>query len=223
MNKFNKILLYQYGKVGSTSISYSCNGKHYSEICVDYPEYLIHTHSHDVGKDILKKYKNILVINIVRFIIDYNLSSFWENIHFIIPNYKEKSIEELNYKFKEIHNINYTDNWIKLFFEVIDINFDNFNFDKNNKYVILNKNENTYLFYRYEDYNYINENIFPLFNIKIETQKNNSFEKEYSKFYKNHKEFYKIDNEEEIKIKDNLYINKFYSNKHLNELITKYK
>ena len=39
----------------------------------DYKEKIIQTHSHEVVKDILSKYKNVLVINIVRLPIDRNI------------------------------------------------------------------------------------------------------------------------------------------------------
>ncbi len=104
MIKYEKILIFQYGKVGSSSILHCENERgaignatslKIYEDNKEYNEYIIQTHSHEVAKDILSKYKNILVINIVRFPIDRNISAFFENIKLFYENYNQVSINEL--------------------------------------------------------------------------------------------------------------------------------
>lgn len=88
MLEYKKVLIYQYGKVGSTSILKSClNSAHYKSIQKTYDEEFLHTHSHKVARDILSKYENILLINIVRLPIDRNISAFFQDIPKKIKNY----------------------------------------------------------------------------------------------------------------------------------------
>lgn len=83
---YDKIIVYQYGKVGSNTI---CNtlAKHYNtitggytDICNIYPEHIITTHNAGVFIDILEKYKSkkILIITITRNCITRALSEFFE-------------------------------------------------------------------------------------------------------------------------------------------------
>ena len=65
---YNKILLYQYGKVGSTSLKESNFGMYYDKIQVAYPCHMIQVHDHKIVRDIIIKEgkKKNLVINIQR-------------------------------------------------------------------------------------------------------------------------------------------------------------
>ena len=120
MIEYNKILVFQYGKVGSTSIRQSHqNGKYYPIIQKTYKEKFIQTHSHEVAKDVLSKYKNILVINIVRLPINRDISAFFENIKSQCENYDQLSINQIIQKYNKLHNklysVNITDNWMSNF------------------------------------------------------------------------------------------------------------
>ena len=71
---FDKILLYQYGKVGSTAIRNSIvNSKYISKPNRVYPYTLIQTHNHSVAEDVLKKHPDVLVIVIVRLPVNRNI------------------------------------------------------------------------------------------------------------------------------------------------------
>ena len=75
----NKILLYQYGKVGSTSFRKAIpNSTYIHKPLEEYNYRLIQTHEHDVAEDVIKKHPNILVLVIVRLPITRSLSDFWE-------------------------------------------------------------------------------------------------------------------------------------------------
>ena len=52
---YNKILLYQYGKVGSTSLKESNFGMYYDKIQVAYPCHMIQVHDHKIVRDIIIK------------------------------------------------------------------------------------------------------------------------------------------------------------------------
>lgn len=226
---YNKILIYQYGKVGSSSIlksfdSFAGNGQSLNNLNLRNNKYCIQSHSHEVAKDILKNFKNILIINIVRFPVERNLSAFWQNYERFCPNYKELSINEINKCFiNSSENIKENNNWMNKLFNVLDINIDNFQFDFEKKFVEIKKNTNTYLFFRYEDYEFISKNILPKHNIIINKNYNVGSEKNYSDYYKKHKEFYKVTQEEEKNIKNSKFLNKFYSKNEINELLKKWK
>ena len=50
---FNKVLVYQYGKVGSSVIRNKVDGAYYQTIKRIYPEYILQTHTH-ILPDIFK-------------------------------------------------------------------------------------------------------------------------------------------------------------------------
>jgi len=56
---YSKILVYQYGKVASTTIRCNGNFNYFPDVCIDYDTFIIQTHSHFVAKDVINKYKNI--------------------------------------------------------------------------------------------------------------------------------------------------------------------
>ena len=49
-----------------------------------------------MAKDIITKYQNVLVINIVRLPIDRNIFAFWQFTKYKHPFYLDKIIEKLN-------------------------------------------------------------------------------------------------------------------------------
>jgi hypothetical protein len=222
-NKYSKVLLYIYGKVGSTSIRYSGDGAGRVDISDEYPEYIIQTHSHEVANDVLKKYKNVLVINTVRFTVDYNISAFWENIR-LVPNYKEMSIYEINDIYNNsVYYVKMSDYWMDTFFSVINIDINSFEFDFDEKHTEIKKDDNTFLFFRFEDFQYITDNILPKYDIFVKEKINVGSEKEYASYYKKHKDMHKVPIDEEIKIRNSVYVNKFYSNEEIERYLAKWK
>ena len=228
--RYDKILIYQYGKVGSTSLRFNNSGKYYPNIKEEYNSHIIQTHSHDVAKDVINKYKNILIINIVRFRIDRELSAFYQNIHRYCPNYKELSYDKIFDIYNNLHNDEYknkeflTDKWMYNLFNNLNIDIKKFNFDIDKKHTIIKlSNNNDILFYRLEDFDYIKSNILPKFSITCETKKNVGFSKPYSEIYKIHKKKYKISDIEKELILNSEIFNIFYTKEELLDYIKKYE
>ncbi|MBA43100.1 MAG: hypothetical protein CMF62_03710 [Magnetococcales bacterium] len=220
---FNKVLVYQYGKVGSSTITHNGIGQYYPIPRLYYYHYIIQTHSHDVAKDILNKYSNVLVINIVRLPIDKNLSNFWECINRHCPYYKEKDITYLNNLYNSLsYSVQYTDKWMEKFFETTDIDISNFKFDIDNKFTTFKKNNNTFLFFRFEDWDFIKENTLPKFNIVIKNNYNEGKNKHYKEKYAKHKEIYKVSEKEESLIRDSKIMKLFYTQNEIDEHINKW-
>jgi len=223
--EYEKILIFQYGKVGSTSFraSYSNSG-YYPDIQETYKEKLIQTHSHKVAKDILSKYNNILIINLVRLPIDHNISAFFQNIDTLCENYNLLSINEIIQKYCELKSswIDVTDAWMSEFFELLNIDINNFKFDKINKYNKLRYNSNDILLLRFEDFEYITSNILPKYNIHIKGKINVSSEKDTSELYKTFKKTYKINDFEKEKVINSKFTNIYYSKEEIAKHIEKY-
>ena len=221
--EYEKILIFQYGKVGSTSIRRSdSNSKYCPFIQETYKEKIIQVHAHNVAKDILRKYKNMLVINIVRLPIDRNISSFFQNIKSQCENYNQLSINEIIQKYDQLYSVTSTDNWMSDFFKIFNIDIDNFKFDKINKYNKLRFNGNDILLFRFEDLEYINSDILPKYNIFVNKKLNESSKKFYAKLYKTFKETYKINDFEKEKIINSKITNIYYSKEEILEHIKKY-
>tara|TARA_B100000886_G_scaffold335264_1_gene292064 strand:+ start:644 stop:1318 length:675 start_codon:yes stop_codon:yes gene_type:complete len=223
MIKYQKILILQYGKVGSTSIRRSDSDSKYCPIIQEtYKEKLIQTHSHMVAKDVLSKYENILVINILRLPIDRNISSFFHNIKRQCENYNQLSTNELIQKYDQIYSVKATDNWMSDFFKMFNIDIDNFKFDRINKYNKLRFDSNDILLFRFEDLEYITSNILPKYNIFVNKKENEGSKKWYYELYKIFKETYKINDFEKEKILNSKITNIYYSKEEILEHIKKY-
>lgn len=214
INDYNKILVYQFGKVGSSTLTYNNNGKFYPKIKDEYLEKVIHTHTHEVAEDILKKYNNVLVINIVRLPIGRNISAFWEDINVNCTDYKYKTIIELdNLMLKHpSYDVKSLDWWMNRFYETTGIDYKNFSFDFEKKFVCIDKKSHKFLFYRFEDIDYINSIILPSIGFKFDRKEiNDSNNKHYKDFYKNHKKYHKVSKDEIENIKNSVYVKIFYT------------
>jgi hypothetical protein len=222
---FTKIAIYQYGKVGSMSICGSCDGKYYPHICEVYDSLAVHTHSHKVMRDVLTKHNNILVINIVRLPIDRNISAFWENIKSSCPQYKNLSIDEIDeiYQKTEKYSIKDTDSWMNDFFKTLNINPDTFEFDEEQKFTEIKKDGNTFLFLRFEDFDYFAKYVLPKYGINNVQKLHVSSQKYYGDKYIEHKKMHKINPNEEEEIRKSMFVNKYYSNDIIDQYISKYK
>lgn len=224
-DKYDKLLVYQYGKVGSTTIRFSGNGTYQRELDSSYKHDIIQTHSHVIANDILSTMSNNLVITIVRLPVDRHISGFWEGYNTHVPNYKELTMEQIIQIYdSQNKGIQYDENWMNTLFDTMEINPDTFYFDKERGYTILNgKNGNDYLFFRFEDWDMIAEEVLPLLNININEKKNKTELKEYGEMYKNHKRMYTINSKEEEKIQNSKYLQIFYTNQQIESHINKWK
>ena len=214
---FNKILLYQYGKVGSSSIRQSTkNSRYVTKPLSSYSTRLIQTHSHSVAEDVIKKHPDVLVIVIVRLPITRNLSDFWENIHKHDPHYKYKSIQDIDRVYKQKDYIAYTDQWMDTCFKILNIDKSNFEFNHTDKYTLLTNKIRT-LIIRYEDLAYISNTLFPEYGIHVNKKTNVSSKKVYGKYFLEHKQYHTIDEKMEDQIRASYYNSVFYTDKELSD------
>lgn len=175
-----------------------------------------------VAEDVLRKHKNILVINIVRLPIDRDISAFFENIKIHCENYKELSINEIIQKYELLYSVEKTDYWMSIFFKIFNIDIDNFKFDRINKYNKLRFDGNDILLFRFEDLEYIISSILPKYDIFVKKKINVGSEKHYAELYKTFKEIYKVNNFEKEKIINSKLTNKYYSKEEIINHINKY-
>lgn len=225
INMYSKIIIHQYGKVGSTSICSSLNGKYIRDTLSDPKEYphIIQTHNHFVAAHILENFKNVLVINIVRLPIDRNISAFFQSIHKELPDYASRKIEDLIQTYDNTLSINRTDKWMRNFCKTHDLDPSDLNFDMDQKFLELKKNTNTMLFYRYEDMGYVIENVLSNYGIHIENTRLNVGEKKDSAAkYMEMKKNYVVPDEEIENINNSVFANIFYSKDELQKHIEKY-
>jgi hypothetical protein len=211
----NKILLYQYGKVGSSSITQSiANSKYVPKPQLVYNYRIIQTHNHNVAEDVIKKHPDVLVIVLVRLPVTRNLSDFWENIHKNCPFYKRESIQQIDRIYKQKDFISYTDHWMDTCFRVLNIDKNKFKFNHLHKFRLMNNKTQT-LFIRYEDLDYISKVILPQFGIRVNKKTNVSSKKVYGKYFLDHKKYHTIDKKTEDQIRASYYHSTFYDDKEL--------
>lgn len=108
------------------------------------------------------------------------------------------------------------------FFKNLNIDIDNFKFDKINKYNKLRYNNNDILLFRFEDFEYISSNILPKYNIFIKESKNVTSKKYFGELYYTFKKIYKINDLEKTKILNSKILNKYYSKEEIIEHIKNY-
>lgn len=232
-NNFNKVLIWTYGKVGSTSLinnfnTYSGAGETAKNILNNNSELFdqiqcYQFHPNFCGKYFLDNYDNLLIITVIRNPIDRNISAFWQNVDDMCPDWKNLSTNEIINNFNQNYNHNHTDQWIKEYFKTININFDTFIFDTKNKFnEIKDDNNNTILISRYEDIEFMINNVYDKY-LNVSNKKENiSKDKIYAEKYSDFKKQYKLP-KELIKLYQNHdTTKKFYSEEEINLFISKY-
>ena len=203
LNDFQSIYIYQYGKVGSSTL-YTTLRKYHNNV--------IHTHKYDTKM----MSKNSLIINVVRNLYDRNISAFFQNINYDKHDLWYYCRHEHNKYIKMDHlmdffrksNIRHLKEliipWYKNFNDKFNINIFSKEFDNNKKYNIYDTCGPMILTLRFEDIDYWENILSNIFNIKININKSNITEKKpvfdiYNKFKKEYKY-----SDEEIKIIDNI-------------------
>ena len=222
LNDFQSIYIYQYGKVGSSTLQ--CTFKKYHDN-------VIHTHQYD-EKMMSKK---TLIINVVRNLYDRNISAFFHNINnykhglfYYCPDTDNKNIKIDNLiNFFRNCNIRHLNEkiapWFKNFNDKFNINIFSKEFDNKKKYNIYNTSGPIILTLRFEDINDWENILSNIFNIKIELHAKNITEKKkivniYNKFKKEYKY-----SDEEIKIIDNIdHFLYFYTSNEIENFKKKY-
>ena len=225
---YEKILVCQYGKVGSSTLKYTKghkNGGYFRRPQETYNEFVIQTHSVLLAKDILSKYKNVLIINIVRLPIDQIISWFFEHYRTVYNNNYDIPISKLIKDFEKKkmskkdpgNRIAFMENFLNIF----NINTNNFKFDKEKKYSEFTHNGNDVLLFRFEDWEYIKKNVLPKYDINI-TKKYNVKSGERLELYEKFKKEYKMNDIIKNKILSDKFLHIFYSKKEIEEHLKKY-
>lgn len=151
-------LLYQMGKVGSTSINYALHEKGISVIHSHwmyhkYPEAEFSTLKLNLVRDIKKgKSPPLKVITPVREPLGRNLSAFFQDINRYTDKYRSMSSDEIQTCFVNNYPVSYPDKWFRK--ELMDLfEFDPFqeDFDTDVGYKIYNAGKHQILILRLED------------------------------------------------------------------------
>jgi hypothetical protein len=166
ISKNHLIVIYQYGKVGSSTLAgsicqtYSRGGKHYTQIQNEYDrEIVCFVHDKNIFLDIISKnkFQPIFIITICRNLITRTISDFFEKINEITRiKDNDELIETFNTnktEFIKLHfklNYKYLDNFFEIFDEKFGFNIYE-SFDINEKYKLFEKNYVKLLFLRFED------------------------------------------------------------------------
>jgi hypothetical protein len=221
-----KIIIYQFGKVGSASIATSLWGKYYPAPSDCYWT-VVFTHNHAVVVDVLNKVKEkIKIIMVVRFPVQRNISCFFENIvQYTGKNEHDisnTSINELIGIYEKVESLSVIelDNWLKIASENLSEKIQDNTFDSIKGYEIINTDKVDILLLRYEDIDKWNQIIGeflarPFYLPKI----NASDRKWYGKQYNDFKNKYRVPEQEINDIRKSKYVNKFYTADEINTYI----
>lgn len=221
-----KVLIFQYGKVGSTTLRCNTTGEYFDLAIEDNNEYpdTVQTHSSWVASDFIEKNANeeILVICPLRLPVDRNLSDFWENIENRVPDWRNMNVNEINLHFDNSVFINHTNWWLDAFFKLFKIDKTIFRFDFASKYNCIKNKNCTILLYRFEDFKFVVNNVLPKFGIDVTDSYNIGNSKPYSEKYKEHKKMFRLTQEEANDIRNSEFINMFNTKNDIEEHINKW-
>uniref|UniRef100_A0A6C0EF78 Sulfotransferase domain-containing protein n=1 Tax=viral metagenome TaxID=1070528 RepID=A0A6C0EF78_9ZZZZ len=232
IENFDNLIIYQFGKVGSSTLT-----KTFENIIPT-------THTHYFDSNLIKN--KTLIINVTRNLFDRNISAFFQNINnkpndgdFDIPYngkhiregclmYSEKKeMSELINFFRDINiekllKIRYT-NWYKYFNEQLNINIFEKPFDFYKKYTIYETNNITLIILRFEDINNWENILSTIFNRKINIISDNlTNNKDIYELYENFKKTYKYSEEEINLIKNIDFMKHFYLDIEIDKFIKRF-
>lgn len=159
LDPYDKIVIYQFGKTGSTSLF-----NLFGDLTIDTPiekvpdhptkGKAIHTHSDDVIVKILKKKERLLVINVVRNLFDRNISHFFHHLR----SEKKASIENSNihslseqYRKFDLTISKGLAGWYDRFAALFQIDLFGRPFNHHKKYALFKRKNVTILILRFED------------------------------------------------------------------------
>ena len=225
LTDYKRIIIYQYGKVGSRTMLDTLK-KHHDNV-----HHIHFLHRHDNMEKILKK--DTLIITIVRNTYDRNISNMFQNI---------KDKENDFYYNNKIKNVNLTDlmnhyrkanikhvkrllmPWFKHFKKHIGVDIFEKEFNREDMYTIYKTNDKTVLMLRFEDIAKWEDILSNIFDKKIvlknaNVSKNKTYHETYEMFKKNYK-YTKIEQRIINKIDHMSY---FYSPEEIKSFEDKYK
>lgn len=229
-NSYSRIIIYQFGKCGSTSL-YDL-----FKSFVGTKNNVLHTHHDDfISKNIHSTKQKELIITVTRNIFDRNISSFFQNItnegHFwymgSAENIKKLQMNKImeSYIKKNItHSEVVLKNWYSNFNKKLDIDVFAKKFNFADKYVIYETPKYTILVLRYEDikqWDFILPKIFSNKFPKLPTS-NVTSEKNIGNIYSLFKKTYKVSQQEANIIKNIDVMTHFYKKKEIDDSIAKY-
>jgi hypothetical protein len=230
-----RILVYQMGKVGSSSIFYSLKKKrlrgvyHVHRLNIENIKKIRHTNTHPLFKEPTKtgeelcpifsvKPNKIKIITMTRDPIARNISAFFENLNIFEyhDSYQEKvSIDGLNNLFLDNYSHDIPLNWFDIEIKnVLEIDVFKHYFCKSKGHSIINNKNIELLIIKCEIDNeiktqvikrFLNLRKFKLINANIGTQK------KYSNYYQKFKDSIKLPREYINKMYDSKYSQHFYS------------
>ncbi|MCA1065336.1 putative capsular polysaccharide synthesis family protein [Rossellomorea sp. AcN35-11] len=227
------ILIYQMGKVGSSSLYYSLNEQSEKPI--------IHIHNfYNVSKDtkfarkfyirikisflnfILKR-KKLKVISFVREPVSRNLSCFFQNLdHY--TNIENSRPNQIIKTFEEKYDHKYTLNWVQEeLCRKFNIDIFSLNFDKKRGFSIYEKNNTKIFIGKLETLNSYIAELKDFINFEFEYKNfNEGDNKWYSDLYKEAKKDYKPTNEYLESMYQSQYMNFFYTKEEIEKFKSKF-
>ena len=216
------------GKCGSTTLRTTFTQNGYKCIKAHDKACFKRQFKYDGLLDLIKRSsanKQLFIIDSYRTPIERKISSFFENIHIHVPNYKNKSIQELIDIFNTEHlNVIEEYHSIDPIMEECGVElFDTFDFER--KYVIKKKGNLIFIKLLYSNMNNWGENLSEIFNKEITMYSGNKSEnKEYYSIYNKFKQMYRtkksyidniLKNDQQFRIFNTPEQQDIYVNKHL--------
>lgn len=236
---FEKIIIYQFGKVGSETLR---------STFMQIKEEVQHTH--DFNDLILKPTKPLLIVNVVRNLFDRNISAMFQNIgaygppaelaigkngyiregYFLQnrPLLLGENISEISDFFRKTNieillKLIYK-KWYSDFNKYTGIDIFETPFDRDKKYKIIPGCNKTILVLRFEDIEQWGNILSNIFDYKIQlVSKNLTKQKPLHSLYEKFKKHYKYSKEEIKMIKKIDFIKHFYTKDEINKIIKKYE
>ena len=206
LKDYKRIVIYQYGKVGSRTMCTTLKKYHKN----------VH-HMHFLGRglrnrvqgqknmNIISK-KGTLIITIVRNVYDRNISNMFQNIKapnndfYFLPIIKNINLNKLMIHYRNA-NIKHTNRllipWFKKFKQDIGVDIFSKEFNMEDKYNIYKETDKTILTLRFEDIAEWEKILSNIFGIEILLESSNvSMDKAYYKLYNQFRKNYKYTKEE---------------------------
>ena len=223
LRDFKRIIIFQYGKVGSSTMRDTLRQYH-NDV------HHVHHLNESSNSHLLKK-KKILIINIVRNMYDRNISNLFQNMSnkgtdFYYCEQKKRKKIKINQLIKHYRNANvkHTNKllipWFQKFKQNIGVDIFSQKFNRKKRYNIYRSDDKTILTVRFEDIGHWNTILTDLFGEKIKIKDSNVTK---SKLYIKFKRDYKYTQKEFKTIQKVDHLSHFYTKKEINGFKSKYK
>lgn len=245
--KRDLVLVYQMGKVASSSIYYSLKE---SDNIVYHVHRLSEKHIRELHKTQLEKTglveskavdergvrlnnmfiksnkRPIHIISLVRNPIDRNMSAFFQNKEYYTKKHDYSDTEKLTNLFYQLYDHDTPLNWFdREFKDCLNVDIYDSSFPKDKKYKLLKSNNYNILLMRVDLEDSIKENIISAFlgisNFKLKN-KNVGIQKTYNEEYKDFKRKINLSDSYMNKMLNSKFTNYFYTNSEISEIRSKW-